>query len=478
MGLPIRTRLALVSGGLVALLLLGMGTFLYVRLEVDLLDAADETLLARAASINDDLASGSIEITELPGAGDENFAQLLSSDGHLLATSGSVTDRLVPSEVVAGSAGPRFVDTEVLTTESERIPARLLVMPAVDDRVLVLGVSLEDQRDALGRLLALMAIGGPVAVALASGVGWLVARGALRPVERMRIEAEAVSASEPGRRLPVPATRDELARLGKSLNSMLARLEGAAQRERRFLDDAAHELRTPLANLKAELELALRRDRTPEALEESVASAREETERLVRLAEDLLVLSRATGGRLPVRREDVDVAELLMQTADAFSARASEGGVSLDVSAPNGVRARLDGARVRQAIGNLLENALRHTPRGGRVTIKLEHDDGEVAIEVADTGDGFDPAFLPRAFEPFSRADIGRSRPAGGTGLGLTIVRTVVEAHGGGAEARNLPSGGAVVRLVFAEGDLIPDSRSSHGSERMVASTRREEEDG
>ncbi|MGH2711693.1 MAG: ATP-binding protein [Actinomycetota bacterium] len=470
MTLPIRARLALFSGVLMALLLLGVGSFLYVRLEADLVDAVDEALQTRSAAIVDELTSGSVAL-DSHASGDEQLAALLDRDGGVLGSAGGFS---VPE--LAGGPGPRFLDSDVRSDDGETLPARLLLAPADGERIVLVGTSLEDQHEALASLLALLLLGGPVAVVLASGVGWLIARRALRPVERMRLEAEAVSASEPGRRLPVPATRDELSRLGDSLNSMLARLEDAAKRERRFLDDAAHELRTPLANLKAELELALRKARTPEELTGSMESAKEETERLVRLAEDLLVLSRGGGGRLPIRREEVDVAGLLNETVAAFSARASESGVSLSGPSRDPIHARMDETRMQQAVGNLIENSLRHTSSGGAVTVEFEKNDNELSIEVRDTGKGFEPAFLSTAFEPFSREDPGRSRTDGGTGLGLTIVRAIVEAHGGSAEARNLSEGGAAVTLRFPDRELISGSRSSHEPEVILASPQGKED--
>jgi hypothetical protein len=228
---------------------------------------------------------------------------------------------------------------------------------------------------------------------------------------------------------------------------MLERLEGAIERERRFVDDASHELRTPLANLRAELDLALRRARTTEELEAALRSASEETDRLVRLAEDLLVLARAKGARLPVRREELDPGELVRDIVGTFAGRASERGILLEHHEQDGLRASVDPLRIRQAVGNLIDNALRHTPPSGRVSVDLARRDGDLAITVADTGAGFSPTFVPRAFEPFSRDDAARTRTDGGAGLGLAIVRAIAEAHGGSVEVRNRAQGGAEVIL-------------------------------
>jgi signal transduction histidine kinase len=257
----------------------------------------------------------------------------------------------------------------------------------------------------------------------------------------MRREAEAISVSEPGRRLPVPSTGDELARLGSTLNSMLDRLQASFDRERRFVDDASHELRTPLAVLKMELDLALSRNRSPEELVDALRSASEETDRLVRLAEDLLVLARADRGRLPLHREDVDLLELLARTCAAYEARARAAGIRIDIASPPG-RASVDPARVRQALENLLDNALRHSPSGGVVEVRARVEGGAVHLGVEDSGTGFAPDFVARAFEPFARSEFGANGEET-AGLGLAIVRAIAEAHDGQVRAENRPEGGA-----------------------------------
>ncbi|HYZ14332.1 MAG TPA: ATP-binding protein [Actinomycetota bacterium] len=438
MGLRIRTRLTLASAGLVAVILVAAGVFVYVQFEADLRETVDLGLRSRADAL---LSSGD---PSLSSAGlieaDEAFAQILSADGDVLESTPGVAAAIRAGEVRVA----RFEDTSARTVE-EVVPARVLLVPLDDGRVLLVGASVEDQEEALARLAALLLIGGPAALALVVIVVWLIVGAALRPVEAMRSEAAAISASEPDRRLPVGQTDDELARLGRTLNEMLERLQRALERERRFVDDASHELRTPLANLKAELDLSIRRARTPDELEVALRSAAEETDRLVRLAEDLLVLARAKGGKLPVRREQVDAAALVRDIVATFEGRASERGVTLDDEAEDGVRADVDPLRMRQAIGNLIDNALRHAPPGGRVSVALARANGELTISVSDSGPGFPPEFLADAFEPFTRDDAARSRSDGGTGLGLAIVRAIAEAHGGSAEARNTARGAEVV---------------------------------
>ena len=272
-GLPIRLRLTLISAGLMAAVLVALAAFLVTRLEADLVATVDAGLRSRASVLVDRIGEGggvsSSNLTE----GDEAFAQLVASDGSIMASSRGVTRPILSAEEVSAVGRVRFLDRTVDTGE-EPVEGRLLVTRSGDGNVLVVGASLEDERDALAGLTSLLVIGIPAAVALAAIVGWIVAGTALRPVERLRLEADAISASEPSRRLPVPETGDELSRLAASLNRMLGRLQEAMEQERRFVADASHELRTPLANLRAEVDLALRRARTADELGTALRSVR------------------------------------------------------------------------------------------------------------------------------------------------------------------------------------------------------------
>jgi two-component system, OmpR family, sensor kinase len=445
--MALRTRLTLVTAALMALILGAVGVFVYVRLRADLTDAVDAGLRSRADAILTTLG----EASDLEGAGlaepDDAFAQFLTRDGTVLASSAGVAgDALLGPVALGNLGGSEFLERTVRTVE-EPVSARLFGLPAGGDRFLVVGASLDDRNEALARLILIFAVGGPAALALATAVGWVVAGAALRPVERMRAEASAISSLEPGRRLAVPATGDELARLAATLNEMLDRLEQALRRERRFVDEASHELRTPLSNLRVELDLALRRARSRGELEAAVRSAADESDRLARLAEDLLVLARADRGRLPVRRERVALAPVVSAAIEGYSRRAESAGVTLEARVRDGLEASVDPLRLRQALGNLIDNALRHTGRGGRISVRLGLEDGTLLLEVRDTGEGFPEPFLAMAFEPFARPDPSRSREDGAAGLGLAIVRAVAEAHGGSARAANDPRGGASVTV-------------------------------
>jgi signal transduction histidine kinase len=231
---------------------------------------------------------------------------------------------------------------------------------------------------------------------------------------------------------------------------MLDRLQQALERERRFVDDASHELRTPLSVLKMELDLALARARTPEELEAALRSASEETDRLVRLAQDLLVLARMEKDRVPLVRRDVSMDDLVRDVVQPYAGRAQGAGIRIEVDVePRTVS--LDPARVRQAVENLLDNALRYAGQGGLITVRSSRVEDAVTISVDDSGPGFHPDLLDRAFEPFATSanEVDGKGSSPGAGLGLAIVRAVAEAHGGIASAENLPAGGARVTFLL-----------------------------
>jgi two-component system, OmpR family, sensor kinase len=425
--LPLRIRLTLAFAVVMAALLAILGAFLYVQLRATLDEQLDQSLRTRAAAA-EGLSPG------FRVGDDEGFVQVVDDSGRTLATEAEL------------ERGRRTEDG--IFVERERAPG-------IDDgpvrilfyighaRPVVAAASLEDRDEALAALVTQLAIGGPVALLLASLAGYALAGATLRPVESMRRRAAEISGTVRGRSLPEPEGDDEIARLARTLNQMLGRLEASAERERRFVAEASHELRTPLASLKAELELALRRPRSQEEQEAAIASAAEETDRLAALAEDLLVLARSDEDALRLEPEAVPARELLETVARRFAARAEEAGLALEVDAPDELEGRGDRARLEQALGNLVDNALRYG--SGTIRLRAAGENGSVALRVSDEGDGFAAEFLPHAFERFSRADGARTR--GAAGLGLAIVEAIARAHGGTAVAENTARGGAEVTL-------------------------------
>jgi two-component system, OmpR family, sensor kinase len=346
-----------------------------------------------------------------------------------MATTKGFTAPVLRRTEVAAIRTPRFLQRRLPAVDG---PARLLAVPAHlagKPVVLIVGASLPDRADALHELAELLLIGGPIAVAVACLAAWLVAGWVLRPMDRLRAQAAAITASGIDRRLTVPRTRDEIQRLALTLNKMLERLARSMAGERAFLERAGHELRTPLAALRAEVDLALARRRSAEDLERALRSVSEETDRLARLADDLLILARAANGRLPLHPEPTPLRALLDAAAAQFAAPAQQRNVTVSVEAVGDGHILTDPLRARQVLTNLVANALRHTPDGGHVTLSGRQTVDAAWITVEDDGPGFDPATI------------------NGTGLGLQIVSAIVAAHHGTLDIRRGRRGGAIVTV-------------------------------
>ena len=430
--LPIRVRLTAAFALATVLVLAGAGLFSYLRLRDGLDDAVDAGLRERAAAL-----TGGARLAPEPEP-EERFAQRLGPEGELLARSGGT-----PAPVLGRGELERLplrLDRRVPGIEGR---ARVLAVPAGTGAVVV-GQSLEDRDDTLGGLAASFAIGIPLAVVAASLLGWLLAGAGLAPVEAMRRRAAEISLEGGGAALPLPAARDEIRRLGETLNAMLERLRRSFEREQRFVADASHELRTPIAVVKTELEGVLRSGELGPEARESLVAAAEECDRLAQLAEDLLVLARAGDGRLPVRREAVAVLPLLEGVRERFADRAARQGRAVHVEADPELTVHADPLRLRQAVSNLLDNALRHGE--GAVRLAARRAGGVVELEVSDDGAGFAAGPAGWAFERFTRGDAARTR--GGAGLGLSLVEAIVGAHGGAVTLDSRP-GATTIAVVL-----------------------------
>jgi signal transduction histidine kinase len=442
--LPIRIRLTLAFTLVMAVVLAATGLFLYLRLASTLDHALDQGLRTRAADVAALVRQTDTGLRDGRNAQpDGGFAQVIGRRGQVVdATPGVARGALLTTEQLGQArARARFFARKI---GAEHV--RLLAVPTTAQGqrlVIVVGASLEPRAETLTNLRRQLLVGGPIALVLASLAGYLLAAAALRPVERMSERAATISAASPGRRLPVPPADDEIARLGRRLNEMLAQLEGALERERTLVSNASHELRTPLSLMKTEIELALAEPGSVPVLLAALRSTAEETDRLSQLTDDMLLLARADSGELPLRRSDVPAAELLGTIATRFERRAVDASRTIEVVAPPGLVVRGDRRRLEQALANLVENALRHG--AGAVRLEAAELNGALELQVDDDGPGFPPAFVASAFERFSRA--AESRETAGVGLGLAIVAAIAQAHGGTAIASNRPGGGAAVAL-------------------------------
>lgn len=447
--LPIRVRLTAAFVLAVVAVITGAGLFVYLRLEADLDDAINDALARRADAI---ALPGGRPIGRLsaeagaPTDNQDGFAEVIDPSGRVVDAAGGTRDPVLSAAEVERA-------TRETVVVERRVPGvdattRVLARPAPtagEPAVVAVGQSLEDREETLSNLVDSFAIGGPIAVVVATLLGYGLATAGFAPVEAMRRRAGEISLGSKDELLPLPEARDEVRRLGETLNEMLGRLRASFERERQFVADASHELRTPIAVIKAELEGALRSGQLGPDARDAVVGAVEECDSLAALAEDLLVIARSADGELPMHPQPLDVRELLCGVRDRFADRAAERGrvIRVQVHGDDGLALRADPQRMRQALGNLVDNALRHG--GGEVVLSASVVAGAAEVQVSDSGPGFDPALADAAFERFTRGDSARTR--GGSGLGLAIVRAIVEAHGGRAEIDG--SDRATVRLSF-----------------------------
>src|SRR5215469_8335211 len=427
-----------------------LGGWLFLsQLSAATLRSTDSDLAARLSQVGRDPESETAPITAVaPGgpAPGEYVVQVIDGAGRVRRASAHAGQAPLLSAAELRQARHGEV---LLTRTVDHQPMRLLATRLSEQNgwVGIVGVSLANSDGTLHQVAGGLIIGGTAFVILAGiGAYWL-ARAALTPVERLRREAAALSEDDTGATLRVPGTNDENAALAGTMNDLLLRLRRALARQRAFVSDASHELRTPFAVLQGELELAGRPGRSKEELSAAVASAADEAGRLTRITDDLLLLARGDEDKLSLQLERTDIAALLAASAERAGTRARAAGVSFRVDVAAGLTAVVDAGRVRQAVDNLVDNALRFAPRGSPVVICAEIAGTALVIEVRDRGPGFPPDFLPHAFERFRRPGQDRARSAGGAGLGLAIVQAIALAHGGRAVASNDPEGGAVVRL-------------------------------
>ncbi|TFD76648.1 sensor histidine kinase [Cryobacterium fucosi] len=383
-----------------------------------LTDNVDEVLHRHSTAIIAALDAGTLPAVISGQGDDESFARVTDVAGReIAATARSLADARLAGSLDSGDGlqtirsipGPEF---RVLSTTRSGL------------RVLV-GTPLDDVQDSVDALLAGLFVAVPAASLLLAAVVWLLVGRVLRPVEAIRSRVAAMSGSTLDRRVPEPNTRDEIARLARTMNDMLERVETAGARQRRFVADASHELRTPLARIRAQLEV----DRAhPEAADVAATqrSVLDEADTLQRLIDDLLLLARADSVREPRQDEPVDLDDVVMDEARRVRGTRP---VSVDAGRVSGAQLRGDRDRLARVVRNLLDNAVQHG--GPHIVISLREVDGQAELTVADDGAGIPADQHDRVFERFARVDESRTRDAGGSGLGLAIAREIVAAHGG-----------------------------------------------
>jgi heavy metal sensor kinase len=471
MGRPsIRWRLTLWYGAVLAAVLAAFGAAVYLIMRHHLVARIDAELEEELQEVVDDVES-SADWPSLSGRWARRFArrggyqfQVGPPRGEALARG----DRLGPTGlgVPAIPASLRHLDFESAPLGARdvdlgpagrwRVAARLV--PGADGPLVAqVAASLAPVDQELATLLAVLLLAGPLALAGALGGGYLLARKALAPVDRMAAAAGQITAHRLDRRLDVANPDDELGRLAATLNGMIARLERSFDEVRRFTADAAHELRTPLAVMRGVAEYALRAPRDPEQHRRAQEDQLEEIDRLTRLVEGLLFLSRSDAGHAASAFRMVRLEAVVREVAEGLQPLAAEKGVTLVVDGLTTPAVLGDEDQLRRLLFNVTDNAIKYTPAGGSVTIRGESREGEARVVVADTGVGIPPEHLPRVFDRFYRVDPARGGEAEGTGLGLSISRAIAEGHGGTIDIESTPGRGTRVTLRLPAADGTRD---------------------
>jgi two-component system OmpR family sensor kinase len=438
--LSIRAKLTLWYLGIAALVLGAFAVAIYLYLSWGLLNTIDASLRNHAERIAQAVGHPSaLEEPRQPGVLmlAPQFVSVLDRDGKVTDQIRDAEDHEVPIneqalQRAARNWQPEFGDASLSATEHVRI----ITWPARDEDgelfYVVVGQSLRDVERAQRQLMLLLGIANPAALLLAGLGGLWLANKALSPVDKLTRAAERIGRGNLNERVEEPRSGDEIGRLAATFNEMIGRLEQAFERERRFTADASHELKTPLAVLRGDIEVALRRQRTPAEYQRVLKSSLEEIARLTKLTEDLLTLARSDAGQSALDLEPVRLDMLAAGSRAYVSSLAESAGVELTYEVPvSPVVVVGDGKRLQQLLVNLLDNAIKYTPPGGSVRLSLSVDDSSALIEVSDTGRGIPDWALPHIFERFYRQTDARDSRVDGFGLGLAISKWIVDAHGG-----------------------------------------------
>jgi heavy metal sensor kinase len=468
MRLPIRARLTAWYALFLAAIMICFGAFLVIKLRSDLNSTIDREVRSSSAAIrqgySQEGATGFRETSAVALRRSGSAAQVLDPTGRvILSFGGDIAEdaMLEGSELTRALAGgPRLLDVQL---GDSGLSFRVLATPVMmrgRSQLVVVGESLEGVNEAVRKILLLLLIAGPVALAVTAGAGWLLVRNALLPVDRMRKKAEQIGIDDLSERLTAPHRGDEIGQLAATLNAMLDRLEAGMVARRRLVADASHELRTPLAAMRAELDVTIREPQRTAAERAALQSVREDVDRMSRTVDNLLTLALADEGRLALQRRAVELDQLVRTAVEPLLALASAKGVALHVGGEGG---SVDGdpQRLGQALTNLVENAIKFTGPGGEITVQTWREGREVGVTVRDNGTGIPADAREHVFDRFFRADPSRSRESGGSGLGLAICYEVATSHGGRIWLQSEEGSGSTFSIALPSADREPQPTPS-----------------
>jgi heavy metal sensor kinase len=453
----VRLRLTLWYVLLLAIILAAFSVGVYVVLRHSLYDNLDDSIRNRANTFLDVVSyesgrptlAGRVS-TDDPNAG-ESFVRVFdASAGVTFDNSAAAGDAPIdPLAVDRALQGETSIRTVTVGDESMRVRTLPIRRDGSIAGVLEVGQSQGDLADTLHALLLILAIAYPVTLVVASVGGVFLAGKALSPIDSLTRLARRISAEDLTQRLNLRLPDDEVGRLARTFDDMIARLDDAFRRQRQFTADASHELRTPLTAIKGQAEVALSKPRDAAAYREVLQTVNEEVDRLIRMVGSLLTLARADAGQIPIASEPVNLGDLITGVVEQVRPMAEERSLSLSVDPGPSVTVQADEDLLLQLLLNLLDNAIKYTPPGGIVTAGWGVDGDRAELWVADTGVGITDEHVERIFDRFYRVDRARSRAEGGAGLGLSICRWIAEAHGGSISVQGGPGQGTTftVRL-------------------------------
>jgi heavy metal sensor kinase len=457
----LRFRLLAWFAGLLVLVVVLFGFYTYRRIEGFVVEVQRSALAHRAEQIaamlhaappGDDSALGSQIAARFAPELNDKFVRITRPGGALLYASGLPNDHSFEPDAVPvcpPSLVPSGVWRYPAAAHGDLLVTALPVTTGAGAYLVEVGASLGGSYRLLRALLFTLAAGLPVVLALAIAGGYIVIWRALRPVQNMMSAAQDITLHHLSRRLPVPASGDEIASLATALNQMIARLDESFQNTSRFTADASHELRTPLTIIRGELEALLLPADLPPPMHDTLASLLEEIERLVRIVEGLFALARLDTGEAQKERVRFDLAALAETTAEQMCLLAEEKRISLVCETREPIEVEGDRARLKQVIVNLLDNAIKYTGAEGKIRLAVRAQNGSAILEVWDNGPGAPEAALPHLFERFYRAEEVREGPNSGAGLGLSIVHSICTAHGGSVFVRNDAASGFRVTVTL-----------------------------
>jgi heavy metal sensor kinase len=454
--IPIRWRLSVLYTALTIVVLAIFSGAVYAGMQRQLSNQLDEDLKSQAALAAQTIDRSTFETTyEFT---DEALLRVIGFDGTVLVSRSArnLSDfSLSPprsSDITSAQSG----ESNLTTLTYQGIKLRIITVPVLNSdgsivAVLQLGYSTARINDPLNVLVKALFVIAPVAILAAAALGYMLAGRALQPVSRIASLASQIDGDDLHERLNLDLPNDELGQLARTFDSMLGRIELAFQRQKQFTGDAAHELRTPLALMRSQIDLAISQGDSPEDYREALNALDGDVGRMTALVGTLLSLARADAGELQVNRDQLDLSGLAEDVVEQLTPIAEENGVTLSTRlSPTSVQADAD--MVIQVLVNLIDNAIKNTPPGGTITIETWVEQNNAMLAVRDTGIGIPPQHLDRIFDRFYRVDTGRARSRGGSGLGLAICQSIAHAHGGEISATSAPGAGSSFTLSLPGG--------------------------